>query len=351
MIQYLVGKQMNRGLKSAATCFSRIRGMVLMLALSLLLPSVTSAGETVRITLAQAEVSTTSDVVKIGDVVEIEGSTARVTSNVASLDLDQFAGTDSTVIVTQEQIRIRLVLAGIDATNMTLSGVDQVRVKRIEVVDVSSALEATLTDRLATRYHIEPSDLVVRLDAKSVNFKNQVVVPSTLQIIQTLPADLPLGQKNIAVQLTDSDQQKFETRLNARIAVVRNLVIARRPIRKGEVMSAENVESVRRPIDSRRVRFASFEQVVGKQSRVNVNQYDLIKSTVVRDVATRSETIVKKNALMNVIVRRGPLEVVLKGARAIDAGNPGDQIALLNPHTREQIVARIIDGSTAEVRY
>ncbi len=325
--------------------------LIPLLAVSLLVPSMAIAEETVRINLAQAEVATTNDVVTIGDVAQIEGSIARATSNPATLDLDQFDGTDSTVVVTQEQIRIRLALAGIDLASVTLSGVDQVEVKKIEAVDVSSAVEAALRDRLADRYQIEPSDLVVKLDARSASFEKQVVVPSSLQIVEALPAELPLGRKSIAVQLMDADHQAFEARLNARISIVRNLVIARRPIRKGEMMSEENIESVRRPVDNRRVRFASFEQVVGKQSRVNVNQYDLIKSTVVRDVATKLETMIKKNTLVNVIVRRGSLEVVLKGARAIDAGNPGDQIALVNPHTREQIVARIIDSATAEVRY
>jgi flagella basal body P-ring formation protein FlgA len=166
-----------------------------------------------------------------------------------------------------------------------------------------------------------------------------------------MPAELPLGQKHIAVQLSDTSGQTHETRLNVRIALFRELVVASKPIRKGDVMNADNVESVRRAIDSRRVRFASLEQVVGRTSRADIGQYDLIKSSGVQTTVRKTEHAIRKNALINVIVRRGPLEVTLKGARAIDSGNPGDQIALLNPHTREQIVARVIDGSTAEVRY
>ena len=305
----------------------------------------------IRIAIPKASVSILDRLVTVGDVATIHASNRRVESELAALDLDTLTESGSTVSVSQEQIRIRLKLAGFDGETVTLTGVDRVNVRHVEVKNVATELEAVLRDELASRYQIAASNLAVKLDSRSYSFKNRAIRPSTLQINQALPAELPLGQKSIAVQMTDHNRQKVEVRLNVRIAVFRDLVLARKPIRKGEVMTLDNVEQVRRPIDNRRARFASYEQVVGKLSGANVNQYDLIKAVDVRELSQKSEQAIKKNALVNVIVKRGPLEVVLKGARAIDGGSPGDQIALMNPNTRENIVARVIDSSTAEIRY
>lgn len=325
--------------------------LLTILAVALSFPQMANAGDWVRVTLPTDKASCTDNVVTVGHIANVKCSDNKLAEKLALLDLDQFTQPESTLTVTREQIRIRLTLAGMATEDITILGTKQVSVQQTKALDVSSVIETTLRDRLSDRYQIAPTDLVVTVDTKSSVFNRPNVLPASLNITQTMPAELPLGRKSIAVRLTDANQQTLDARLNVRIAIVRDLVIARKPIRKGEIMTAENIERVRRPIDNRRVRFASFEQIVGKQSRANVSQYDLIKSVAAQEFVAKKQAVIKKNALVNVIVRRGALEVVLKGARAIDAGNPGDQIALLNPHTREQIVARIIDGSTAEVRY
>ena len=332
----------------ASTC-PKFAVTLLMMLFSM--SSVARADQVAHITVTQSDVQCRDDVVKVSHIATIDSTNRQVTAAIAALDLDKFDASETAITVTQDQLRIRLALAGFDTPGIVLAGADQVRVQRMKTENIASAMETVLRNRLADQYQISQDDLVVTLNSNTTHFKDQSIDPTTMHIVTSLPAELPLGQRSIAVELTDAEIKTVEVRLNARIAVVRNLVVATRAIRKGETMNSENVESVRRPIDNRSVRFASFEQVVGQQSRVDVNQYDLIKSTTIRTTASRSDFAVRKNALINVVVRRGPLEVVLKGARAIDAGNPGDQIALLNPHTREQIVARIIDGSTAEVRY
>ena len=322
-----------------------------LLAMSLVMSSVAGADQVARITVTQSDVQCHDLVVKVSHVANIDGLNRQAARAIAALDLDEFDASETAITVTQDQLRIRLALAGFDTTAMVFAGPDQVRVQRIEKNNIASAIETSLRKRLADRYQISQDDLVVTANFNAADVKSESIDPATLQIITSLPAELPLGQKSIVVELTDMGFKTVELRLNARIAVVRDLVVATRAIRRGETLSSENVESVRRPIDNRSVRFAAFEQVVGQQSRIDVNQYDLIKSTTIRTTGARNDYTVRKNALINVVVRRGPLEVVLKGARAIDAGNPGDQIAILNPHTREQIVARVIDGATAEVRY
>jgi flagella basal body P-ring formation protein FlgA len=346
----LTKKNTATGIFTNRVCQS-FRCCVVLAAVFVGMPAAVTAGEPIRVNLQHEVASSVNKVVRLGDVATIETSSPQLASKLAALDLDTFTRGDSAVLVSREQVRIRLALAGLNHSDLVLTGVSEVKVTKVEAASVLSELESALHQNLAHRYQIIHEDLSVKLDSSSAEIGNRPLLPGSLRIVQNMPAELPLGQKHIAVQLSDTSGQTHETRLNVRIALFRELVVASKPIRKGDVMNADNVESVRRAIDSRRVRFASLEQVVGRTSRADIGQYDLIKSSGVQTTVRKTEHAIRKNALINVIVRRGPLEVTLKGARAIDSGNPGDQIALLNPHTREQIVARVIDGSTAEVRY
>jgi flagella basal body P-ring formation protein FlgA len=77
----------------------------------------------------------------------------------------------------------------------------------------------------------------------------------------------------------------------------------------------------------------------------------LIKTNLIGNVRTRNDFILKKNSIVSVIARRGSLQVVLKDAKALESGNVGDHISLINAKTKERIMAKVIDASTAEVRF
>jgi flagella basal body P-ring formation protein FlgA len=58
---------------------------------------------------------------------------------------------------------------------------------------------------------------------------------------------------------------------------------------------------------------------------------------------------VKRNAIVNISIRRGPLVITLKDARALENGRAGDYINFVNPKSKETIRARILDATTATI--
>ena len=98
------------------------------------------------------------------------------------------------------------------------------------------------------------------------------------------------------------------------------------------------------------MQFASYEQVVGSQVSRDIQQYDVIKSNFVRNDPIVDPLAVKKNTLVKIIVRRGRITVALRDAKALEDGRAGEQIAVLNPSTKERIRATVINSAMVEIR-
>lgn len=315
------------------------------------------AQSVVHVKLHNREVRCIEDIVRVKDVADIQTRDTRLAREIETLDLDSFndyprvEGAHPSIGVTKSQVRFRLILAGLKADQIKISGPDRLTVMRIETAGLSHVVVQRLQQQLTEQYLMSVSDFKVTVDRRFSKLENAGFDFATLTLSPTFETELPLGNQQIAALVEDGSGKLAEVKIPVSIALIRDLVVAKHNISKGETLSMENVESVRRPVVSRNVRFASFEQVLGKQAQSDVQQYDLIKTNAVRTASNRSAFAVKKNALVSIVVRRGALTVVLKEAKAMDNGNPGDQIRFVNQKTREQIFARIIDSTTAEVRF
>ena len=104
----------------------------------------------------------------------------------------------------------------------------------------------------------------------------------------------------------------------------------------------------RRPIDDLQVGFASYEQAIGKTAQNDIQQFSLVKPQFVAETEPIEEKIiVKRNALMTILVRQAGLTVELHNARANDNGRVGDTIGLINPKSKVLVYAKIVNATTA----
>lgn len=324
----------------ACACLLSVVGFVSQLA----------AQSPLRIRMLDSEIQCVEPTVRLGHVARVKLTDPSHRKNLERVDLDVFQDGQLQLEITQAQIAIRLVLAGYDPESFAFSGPDQVRVERLDVSQSEGSIEVRLQQQLAEHYGVPVGDLQLALSASAKKVAANVI-PDSLELEFNLPTQLPLGRRNLPVRATILNGQYVSLNLSVSLAIVRDLVIAKQNITRGEMMTADKIEAVRRPVSSGNVQYASFDQVLGKPSQFNLQQYDLVKAGSVRPNAIRRDATIQKNALVNVIVRRGALSVVLKAARAVDAGDVGQPIELINPETRERIVATVIDEATAEVRY
>ena len=243
------------------------------------------------------------------------------------------------------------MLAGFDRYQFQLSGPDQLTVLKIHQDNVRAIVEAKLQQQLAQQYFMPATDLKITLDERFKEIEKPEFDFATLIIDSATQSELALGRQTVSAVVLNQSGQSHSVKIPVSIAMIRDLVVAKANISRGETLNADNIETVRRPVTSRHVSFASFEQAVGRQVQSDIQQYALIKSNVVKKTSSLPRFAIKRNSLVNVIVRRGALTVVLKDAKALDDGNPGDQITLLNSKTKERILAQVVDSTTAEIRY
>ena len=329
---------------------ARITMIFLVLCL-IAIPSMSLAQASVRVNLHSGEVHCFQNVIKLENVAEIYAGDASLARKLRSLDLDSFDENENVVLLTKEQVRIRLMLAGIRVDQIQLSGPERLTALLVDQVSVRKTVESQLQQQLAEQFFMSADNLRVKIDERFDGIEKTNLDFSTLEIESASEPELPLGRQTLsAFGLTPSGESR-SIKIPVTVAQIRDLVIAKENISKGQTLNAQNIEAVRRPVKNRHIRFASFEQVVGKKAQSDVQQYALIRSNVVRTAGLTQQHAIRRNSLVNVVVRRGPLKVVLKEAKALDNGNPGDQITLLNPKTKERIVAKVVDSSTAEVSY
>ena len=318
---------------------------------------VACAQSDVTIKLHNADIRCRENVIRLKHVAEIRTSDHRLRTRAGSLDLDSFDGNPrdnnvgQVIEISKTQIRYRLIIAGIRDSQIEISGPDKIKIVGIEPEISSQVVEQRIRSQLAQQYLMSVDDLRVTLDPRFGDLRESTFDFLTLKLEPTLDTEMPLGNQHLTAMVQDGSGSFVSKKLPVSIALMRDLVVAKQNISKGQTLNPENVESVRRPVASRNVRFVSFEQVVGKQAQNDVQQFELIKSNAIRTASTRTVFTIKKNSMVSVIVRKGALTVVLKDAKAMDNGNPGDRISLINQKTRERIIATVIDAATAEVRF
>ncbi len=326
-------------------------------ALALLLfagPATVAGQSTVQIQLSNVDVRCAEQTIRLKHLAKIGSGSARLdnlANEIASVDIDSFDSNHNPVRVTKEQIRIRLILAGFKEHQFEIFGPMQVNASYVSHTRIRDSIESGLKQLLSTHYQIPPDDLAVILDRQ---FNDQLLAGrdiTSIRLGRAQPLELLPGKQTISVVFGNGSELAMTAKIPVTVALVREFVVARQNISRGEVLSQENIQSVRRPVSDRNVRLASYDHAIGKQVQTDIPQYSMIKPNLISAGSRNSQFTIKKNSRINIIIRRGQLQLVMKAAKALDNGNPGDLITVVNPTTNQNIQATVIDAATVEVRY
>jgi flagella basal body P-ring formation protein FlgA len=147
------------------------------------------------------------------------------------------------------------------------------------------------------------------------------------------------GRQRFVVSFT-TPQGKVELPIYANVAAkAMPVVVAIRPIARGEVITASQIEmrpvdSVPRPTD-RRAACDSIEKIVGMQARQAIPTGDVVFTDQLQP-----QTLVKRNDIVTVTSQSGRIRVRTT-ARARQDGAHGDLIQVESLDTRERFDARV----------
>jgi flagella basal body P-ring formation protein FlgA len=314
-----------------------------------------ACAQQIEIELKAPTVACFDNTIRIKDIAEIRSRDPQLRRYVAELDLEQFTEFQTQIEISERLVHYRLLVAGIKPSQFTISGQPLTMARFSEPINTSRTVERAIQNELATQFGLPRTSLEITVNRQIESvIQGAGLDPASLMVQPSFPAELPIGNRSVEIVLSDGAGNSLATSVSAKIAVYRDLVIAKRNISRGELLSEDKIERVRRPVDSSQVRFASFEQAVGKTARTDIQQFALLKTQFVstaKQTDSASQPVIKRNDRLNVIIKRGPMSVTLKGALATENGKPGDYIDLINPKSKERVRARIIDAGTAVIEF
>lgn len=304
----------------------------------------------IRLHGVAAEVSNSTIFVR--DVASISGGTAALRDRIGNLDLDTFESGQSSRTIIADQIRYRLMLNGISEKQFSIVGPPQAIANLKARVNPQQRWEQSLARQLAIQFGMRQTDLEVSINQTSVGALSKLDIDlATSQISARFGSDLPVGSRTVEAWLSDETGKSARARIAVSVAVMRDLVVVNRNISRGEVIDQESLTPVRRPVADRNVKFASFEQVVGNAAKEDIQQYSVVRAKHVQaPKRVGSNFDIRRNKLVNAVLRRGQLRIQLKNARTVTDGIMGGTIEIINPISGKRMLATVIDSNTVEIQ-
>ncbi len=312
-----------------------------------------------EVRLRGTSVDCVENTIRIGDVADIKFGSPAQRRKLAMLDLDEFSESRTQVEISARQIRYRLLIAGLEESAFRVIGPPAIVANLSQPFDARQFIEQSMMKQLSDQFQLPESALEVSVNSPVVDLAiaRAELDRKSLVMKANFPIELPLGIQTIEVQISDAQGRSLTTRVPTKVSIYRDLVMAKENISRGDVLSADKIEIVRRPVNSQQIRFASYQQSVGKQAQTHIQQFSIVKTQSLRSVkqqpaiakSNKPELVVKRGDRVNVISHIGNLKVTLRDARALGQGEVGDYVDFTNSKTKQTVRARIVNAVTAVI--
>lgn len=285
--------------------------------------------------------------VTLGDIATVQCDAPSIAANLRKIDIEDFSNGEKAILISRNQVLIRLQLAGYKVKATDVMGADSVVVRRSVARGLQSSIQSAIQQQIVSQFGIAEQDLQVTVDPK---FRSPATLGSysSISVSPWLRPDLPLGRQSVSISATVANQIKnFNVPIT--VAVMRELAVANREISVGTKLTPEDIRSVRRPISSKASRYLTVQQAMGQVTKNNIEKYGLVTPNLVRMTNASDDVIIRRNSMINVVVERNGLSVTLRDAKAMSDGKRGGRIQVQNPNTGERMTALVVNSSTAKI--
>lgn len=210
-----------------------------------------------------------------------------------------------------------------------------------QVVDepaLRRAIEGQLADRLP------PGDRVDEIDVQ-----RQVRIPLGAYDVEVdPPSSLATGGgfRRTDVRILQDGAVTANVPVRVKIATFGNVVVARQPIARGTILSADDLRLEERRLDELPTTvLTDVESAIGREARVALAAG---KPLTVQGLA--NAVLVKRGDAVRVLVEKGGLRLSIAG-EAMDTGGAGERVRVVNASSKRELVGRVVDHGTVSVVY
>jgi flagella basal body P-ring formation protein FlgA len=302
-------------------------------------PRVLAAEPAGRLTV-RPEVTVDGDAVRVGDIAALDGTAEAL----AGIEVGPAPAPGEVRALAAATILGALRGNGVDLAGLRYFIPATVRVRRgaqrVDAGDVRAIIETYLRDTVGA----EDGRLVLRA----------VEVPGALDLPRgpytwrvTPPGRGPLiGKTRLLVEFLQDGRAVGSVFAVADVAAFEAVYFLRRPLSRGEVVSAEDLASERREVSLLPLgAITRAEDAIGKQAATA-----LVAFVPLRHEQLQAPAVVRRGDVVTLLAESAGLRITVPGEVREDAAR-GGQVRVLNRSSQKEVVGRVVDGATVWVQF
>ena len=295
---------------------------------------------TLRITVSPDTIVAT-DPVRLGDIAALEGDEA---PQLAGMIVGKAPGAgemrvlDGTVILAA----IHREVGDLDRVRYTIPAVVRVRRATQEVSEaaVRQIVEAYVAETMGT----SAPDAVVR----ALDVPGPIRLPAGPYAARVVPqaGAALVGRVRLQIEFSVDERPARSVWVNADIGVYGPVVMARRSVARGELLSEADLSLDRRDLSQMpRGVLGDPAEIVGRVARASLSPW-----TPIRHEQLVAPTAVHRGDVVLLVAQRGALRITAPGEVRADAA-AGEPVRVTNRASQKSLVGRVLDASTVAVEF
>ncbi len=310
-----------------------------------------SADEPVRIALRPVVNAASREKVTLAQVAELSGGRHHVRSVIAKLDL-AISPDQPQSVLTRREAQTRLLLAGFQPDEFQLTGSSDVTIHTGAAASWRRQAAGSIAQRVSESLNIDPTEVVVQITTPLD--QDQRLKGYGVDQVELAPldhGDRLIGQKSVELGVFSGSRMLDQIPVIARISILRDVVISRRPIERGEIIDKSNTYIERRELSTPRLESYLSPDQLGQASRRRLRAQHVLRTVdVVNGGGTSSaEVLVRPRDLVTVIVEQDGLRISMSGMEVMRAGRAGELVPVRNPTSKKTLYGRVQRSGVIEL--
>lgn len=292
-----------------------------------------------RITV-QPEATVAGQTIRLGDIATLEGGTRELAG--LSLGAAPAAGESRSLDGGTVLATLRRETDGLPGVTYTIPTVVRVRRATQEISEgaVRAIVEAFLAESLGAARGgamLHAIDLTGPVRIPAGPYRARVIPPTGVPL---------LGRTRLEIEFVVDDHPVLRTWVTADIGLNGVVVLAKRPVARGETLGADDVVADERDL-SRVARgiVTNVADAVGM-----VAQAPLVPYTPLRREQLAPPATVRRGDVVLLVAERHGLRITTAGEVREDAGT-GQQVRVVNRTSRKELVGHVVDRNTVAVEF
>ncbi|HYV38338.1 MAG TPA: flagellar basal body P-ring formation chaperone FlgA [Gemmataceae bacterium] len=290
-------------------------------------------------------------VVMLGAVASIDGGEPWIRQKIGSLDVAEVSAAGKSVVISCEQVALRIQLAGFDTQSFKVIGPAQTMVKMVAVGLTQEDVVKVAQQAVMQRLKAAPQDVEFRL-VEPVRLPALSIAPdeSLRFVVETQSQAITVGKTRIDVGIVVNGQRRAAVTVVLEVSACRDAVIATRRIEAGELLQADCLRKERRAVRPGDAWVPYSDQLLGKRVAHAISAGQTITSASLALPVDDDEVVIHNRDTIKLVAVLGSMRVLATG-EALQDGKLGQLIRVRNIESGKTVAGRVLDSGNVEVEY